>query len=521
MRRLNVLAGTCVVALVTAGCGQSAGTLDAAAERLGATTLNSIEFSGTGTWFQLGQPTDPALPWTAFPLSSYKFLIDYETTSARGEIVRKDETAAPPASLRPIQLISNGYVWNMGRPRGVQGNLPPGTAPVVTLLAGREQPVPDRDLHMVVQDRTMEIIATPHGFLKAARANNATSTPANDGSEVSFDLPFPFGNRRYVGTINANNQVERIQTWIDHPVLGDSLVDTSFSDYRDFGGVMFPARIMRSQGGHSVLDVTISDVKVNPPVDITIPDEVRNFQQPPVEVVDVKLADGVYYLRGSIHPVGNEVQGSVHHSVGVEQTDHIVLVEAPSNEARSEALIAKVKALIPNKPIRYVTNSHVHFDHAGGLRTLVDEGATVVTHERNKPFYEKAWAAPRTLNPDRLERSKKQAEFLTVTDETPVKLPDARRPVEIYTMVGDTHNNALAMVYLPAERILFTGEGSPVTVALPNPLVPNPAAVVLNNHLAHWKLQPRILIGGHGTRVGSIEELRAIVTRTNAANATR
>ena len=126
----------------------------------------------------------------------------------------------------------------------------------------------------------MEIVATPHGFLKAARANNATSTPANGGSEVSFDLPFPFGNRRYVGTINANNQVERIQTWIDHPVLGDTLVDTTFSDYRDFGGIMFPARIMRSQGGHPVLDVTISDVKINPPVDITIPDEVRNFQQP-------------------------------------------------------------------------------------------------------------------------------------------------------------------------------------------------------------------------------------------------
>src|SRR5688572_24676762 len=167
MRRLNLLACACVVALSSAVCGQSAGTLDGAAEALGAATLNSIDFSGTGTWFQLGQPADPALPWTAFPLSSYKFLIDYETTSARGEIVRKDDAAAPPASLRPIQLISAGYVWNMGRPRGVQGNLPSGTAPVVTLLVGREQPVPDRDLHMVVQDRTMEIVATPHGFLKA------------------------------------------------------------------------------------------------------------------------------------------------------------------------------------------------------------------------------------------------------------------------------------------------------------------------------------------------------------------
>ena len=519
MRRLNVLAGACVVALSSAGCGQSTGTLDAAAGALGATTLNSIEFSGTGTWFQLGQPADPALPWTAFPLSSYKFLIDYETTSARGEIVRKDETAGPPASLRPIQLISGGYVWNMGRPRGVQGNLPPGTAPVVTLLVGREQPVPDRDLHMVVQDRTMEIIATPHGFLKAAQANNATSTPANGGSEVSFDLPFQFGNRRYVGTINASNQVERIQTWIDHPVLGDTLVDTTFSDYRDFGGIMFPARIMRSQGGHPVLDVTISDVKINPPVDVTIPDEVRNFRQPEHQVVDVKLADGVYYLRGDIQPVGDEVHGSVHHSVGIEQADHVVVVEAPSNEARSEAVIAKVKDLIPNKPIRYVINSHVHFDHSGGLRTYVDEGATIVTHERNRPFYEKAWAAPRTLNPDRLSRSKEQAEFLTVGDDKPVVLPDPTRPVEIYPLVGETHNNAMVMVYLPRQRILSYGEGTPVSVALPNPLRPSPAAIVFNNHLQRWKLEPRLLLGGHSTRVGTIEEFRALLAATT--NATR
>ena len=57
--------------------------------------------------------------------------------------------------------------------------------------------------------------------------------------------------------------------------------------------------------------------------------------------------------------------------------------------------IAEVKKVIPNKPIRFVVNTHVHFDHSGGLRTFVDEGATVVTHQANLAFYEKAWAAPR------------------------------------------------------------------------------------------------------------------------------
>ena len=67
-----------------------------------------------------------------------------------------------------------------------------------------------------------------------------------------------------------------------------------------------------------------------------------------------------------------------------------------------------MKKAIPNKPIRFVVNTHVHFDHSGGLRTFVDDGATVVTHQGNVAFYEKAWAAPRTLSADRLSKSGKE-----------------------------------------------------------------------------------------------------------------
>ena len=67
-----------------------------------------------------------------------------------------------------------------------------------------------------------------------------------------------------------------------------------------------------------------------------------------------------------------------------------MLVEAPLNEERSLVLIDKIKELIPNKPIKYVVNSHVHFDHTGGLRTFVDADAIIVTPELDKPYFEKA-----------------------------------------------------------------------------------------------------------------------------------
>ena len=158
-------------------------------------------------------------------------------------------------------------------------------------------------------------------------------------------------------------------------MLGDTLIETTYSNYRDFGGVQFPEHIVRTQGGYPVLDITVASVKANPAVDIAVPVEVSTNPVPAVTVNVATLAPGVFYFTGGTH-----------HSVVVEQQDHVVVIEAPQNEARSLAVIAKVKETIPNKPIKYLINTHAHFDHAGGLRTYVDEGATIVTHANNKAY---------------------------------------------------------------------------------------------------------------------------------------
>ena len=395
MHKLIVVSLGLSIVVSSGACArqEGAGTVQSASEALGANALKSIEYSGTGKWFQFGQAPNPTLPWPAFNVSNFTASIDYETPAARVQmeriqVVEPDRVRPAPAPQRPVQVVSNTHAWNMATPAGAA----PGTAP-----APQPQPA-------AVEERTMEIWTTPHGFLKAAAANNATSQPANGGSEISFTVG---GKQRYVGRINAQNQVERVQTWIDNTVLGDTPVEVTYSDYRDFNGVMFPARIVRTQGGHPVLDLTVSAVTANPAVDIQVPDPVRSFTPAAVNVAVEKLANGVYYIKGGSH-----------HSVAIDQRDHIIVVEAPQDEARSLAVIAKVKETIPDKPIRYLVNSHVHFDHSGGLRTYVAEGATIVTHEMNKPYYEQAWAAPRTLNPDRMAQANKTtATFETFTDK--------------------------------------------------------------------------------------------------------
>ena len=483
MRRLSILATSLVMTLATAACGPQAGTLQASASAMGVANLKSIEYSGSGRWFQFGQAPSPTLPWPQFDVSVFNAAINFDTTSARVRMTRKQTVEAGrqrpvPVEQRPEQLVSGTHAWNLAAPAGSQ----PGAAPTA-------QPAP-----AAVEERTMEIWSTPQGFVKGALANNATSQPSGGGSEVAFTA----GGHRYVGTINAQNQVERVRTWIDNTVLGDTLVETVYSEYRDFGGVMFPARIVRSQGGHPTLDLTVTTVTSNPPVDITVPDTVRSFAPPPVRAEAEQLAPGVFYITGGSH-----------HSVAIDQRDHIVVIEGPQNEDRSLAVIAKVKETIPNKPIRFLINSHVHFDHSGGLRTWVDEGATIVTHQLNRPYYEQAWAAPRTLNPDRLAKSKKSATFETFADKH--VLTDGKRTIEVHAIAGNGHNDAFAMVYLPTEKILIEVDAyAPPAANAPMPTVPSPFAVNLHDNIQRLKLDVRQIAPLHG-RVATLAELRSFI----------
>jgi glyoxylase-like metal-dependent hydrolase (beta-lactamase superfamily II) len=471
-----------LVLVLCAACstGPEPGSLDAARAALGAETIQSIEFTAKGQWYQFGQAPSATLPWPRFDVSNYTATVNYATPAARVQMVRIQTVEPGRARPTPVEQRIDAYVsgtsaWNM----------PPAGAP-----SPDPQPQP-----AAVEERVMEIWTTPHGFLKAAAANQATSEIADGGHRVSFTVG---GRHRYVGQINAQNQVERVQTWIDNPVLGDTPVEFTYSGYRDFAGVQFPSRIVRTQGGHPVLELDVTAVTANAPATLNAPAAVASFTPPAVTATAEPLAPGVFYIRGGSH-----------HSVAIDQQDHIVVVEGPQNEARSLAVIAKVKETIPSKPIRYVINSHHHFDHSGGLRTFVDEGAIVVTHQSNRPYYEQAWAAPRTLNPDRMAQSKKTAQFETVEERH--VLTDGKRSIEIHRLAGNGHNDGFLMVYLPAEKIAIQVDAwAPTAPNVPPPATPSPFAVNLLENIQRLKLDVQRIAALHGPRIATLADLQAV-----------
>ena len=492
MRRMTVLADACVVLLAgvslvaqqSRGAAAQGPTLQSAIATLNATAVRTIKFTASGRSFVLGQPPTATEPWPARVVKSYTAQIEFVTSSMRIEQVLTMPAPAPRGGggaingeQRQIQYARGAFAWNETQPAG-------GGAPTF-------QPQP-----VASAERVLWLwAATPQGALKAAGATLAK--PVADGAQVELTV----GGRYPLHVhINKMNQVDRVRGWMPNDVFGDMLVETTYSGYRTFNGITFPARIMQSQGGYPTLDLTVSAVEVNSLVDITVPDAVRNATAAAAPAAtSEKVADGVFWITGGSH-----------HSLAVDMGDHVVVIEAPQNEARSDVVIAETKKQIANKPIRMVVNTHLHFDHSGGLRRYAAEDATIVTHAANTAFYEKAWAGPRTLLPDALAKAAgKKPVFQGVTDRT-VLTGSNKRTIELHVLQGNPHNEQILVAWLPAEKILF--QSDMINPPAQGAQIPPPTPTITNfyDNLARLKIQPHRIVGGHGNRIATVADLNLV-----------
>ena len=155
------------------------------------------------------------------------------------------------------------------------------------------------------------------------------------------------------------------------------------------------------------------------------------------------LADGVYLLAGGTH-----------NSVAVEFATFIVVYDAPLSEARSLAVIEEIVRRIPNKPIRFVVNSHQHFDHTGGLRAYNHIGATLITQWKNYDFLNRDVInyAPRTLRPDMVSlwpptELSEGYYFETVREN--YTITDGARTMHMHYVNPLDHAEGMLMAYLP------------------------------------------------------------------------
>ena len=357
------------------------------------------------------------------------------------------------------------------RHTGATNNIGPGGSTTVTPGTFFQQVTPQQADVSQPWATSLEFYITPWGFLKGAADNNATANRRKvDGKDYTVltwspAVKAPSGKAYVInGYVNDKNIVERVETWVGENIMGDMHIVASYTGWKDFGGAMAPAKIVQTRGGWPFFEVDVTAAKVNPPDVATLvpapaPPAGRGGGPPPagggpggapaLTVTSEKLGDGLYRLTTG--------PGS-YDSLIVDFKDHVMILEAGQSEARALAYIAETKKLIPNKPIRYVMNTHAHSDHTGGLPAMVAEGATIVTQRNNEAFFQKALNTPRTLLNDTLAKNPKKAMVEAVAEKKVYS--DGARTVEMYHVSPVPHSNGLMIAYIPKEKIVFQGDFS-------------------------------------------------------------
>jgi glyoxylase-like metal-dependent hydrolase (beta-lactamase superfamily II) len=471
---LASLASVLLLLPVTAHAQDGKAGIEAVGRALGAPALTSVESTASGVIFQFGQSAAPGQPWTRFNIKSVTRAVNYDTASMREDWIRTQAMDPPRGGgVQPIRgeqrqlfLLSGDQAWNV--------------------VADAAIPAP-----IALLERQAQLWGTPHGVVKAALANNGTK----QGRTIAFTLPSRVPVK---ATVDAQNLIERVEMAVPNPVLGDTPIEITYAEYKDFGGVKFPTKIRQTAGGFPSLDLTVTDVRPNAAVEIAVPDDVRQSANPYARVATQMVADGVWY-----------VTGGTHHSVVVEMSDHLVVVEAPLNDERTLAVLAEARSLAPGKPVRYVVNSHHHFDHSGGLRAVAGEGITIITHEINRPFFERTLAAPAALRPDHLAKSGKKGVVEGVRDKR--VLTDGTRTVEIHHIAGVLHDDGLLMVYLPREQLLVQADTyTPLPAGATPPTPPSPFNVGLADNITRLGLSVDRHLPLHGRMVPMAELNRTI-----------
>jgi len=234
-----------------------------------------------------------------------------------------------------------------------------------------------------------------------------------------------------------------------------------------------------------------------------------------------EIAPGIHLFATA--PYGDA--GLDGNSIAILSSDGVMVFDTNGTPAASAAVLAQIRTLT-DRPVRFVVNSHWHWDHWYGTETYVRAfpDVKVITHEKNrammagpaiafnKPFLEtqlpaylasleqRAAASPAakaTLEADRwFYEQKKNARLVlpdvTFSDRMTIEMGD--RHIEILNF-GRAVTPGDTVVYLPKERLLLAGD-----------LIVNPVTFALSGYPTEWlrvlekidALDATTIVTGHG-----------------------
>jgi ribonuclease BN (tRNA processing enzyme) len=306
-----------------------------------------------------------------------------------------------------------------------------------------------RASEVVARDRRIEMLGNPVVIIRAALDPAAKLGHLRSEGKVQLvDITTAAGDRVTLA-IDAATHLPGSVRWLSaSDNLGDIHNETFFAEYETVSGVKLPKHYVTKIDfrNYTAVDISVSKNRVDADAgNLAAPADVRAAAPPPppsFTVNPVQVAKGVWWLQSS----GN------HSSALYEFDDHLTMFEAPSSGAQARALFDAARAAVPSKPLTEIIISHHHFDHTGGLRAVVAEGLTIISHKDNEQFFRELAARKATLRPDALAQHPMPLKFKGVGEHAVLK--DNSMEVELYQLKDNAHSGLNLVAWVPRYRFL-------------------------------------------------------------------
>jgi len=178
--------------------------------------------------------------------------LGYNPAAMRVEMTR---TADGSAAQHTIQTVRDNFAWDESE---IGAGMVPGKGAATPANAA-------------LKERLLQLWTLPYGVVKAAlTAGDKTMVSTEGGATViTFPLSGALAGITVKATLDSNNLVTRVETRADNPALASLATQTEYSSYADRAEVLTdiktPGRIVRKQGGRTILDIEVKTWESNNP----------------------------------------------------------------------------------------------------------------------------------------------------------------------------------------------------------------------------------------------------------------
>jgi glyoxylase-like metal-dependent hydrolase (beta-lactamase superfamily II) len=379
---------------------------------------------------------------------------DYHRNQSR----RPDLVEMTPLRMEiTVDLRNNGYRFYSER-----GNVGTDIGKGYDVFDGKERIYVDlrnkmKEARPVFPNWRQRFTATLPQFLvlnaleQAANLKYVGKTNYDNRPHEVISLAAPNGTQNSLYVDAETYLISKHESPLSDAFSGDTNQETVFQSYKTVGKFKVPSEITTSTAGVKnytwryvdvLFDKNLTGNEFKAEADFPTKTAAAASNEQPVQ----KLGENVYAVRAGGYRV-----------LAAALKDYIFVMEAPIGDSASKDVIAKIKEKMPGKPIKYLAVSHHHIDHAGGARTYIAEGATLVTTKGNQNYFEQLVKSRFTIAPDMLARNPQPLKIEFIENGKRV-FTDGVTTIELYDIGTNPHTEEMLVAYLPKEKILFQAD---------------------------------------------------------------